>query len=83
LLGSYPHSGKHETDESDDDCDPFETMIECRLATSSNYMKKTRKYRPDELCEYLENKSISYNEIVKDDNKLFFDIDNAYNELNF
>jgi len=46
-------------------------------------MKKTRKYRPDELCEYLENKSISYNEIVKDDNKLFFDVDNAYNELNF
>lgn len=37
----------------------------------------------DHLSEKLENKSISYNEVIKPVNKLFFDIDNAYNELNF
>jgi len=58
-------------------------MIECRLASAVGYAKKTKKYRPEYLSEYLDNKGISYNEIVRDENKLFFDIDNAYKELNF
>ena len=35
------------------------------------------------MHDKLSNKSISYNEIVKAENKLFFDIDNSKNELNF
>jgi hypothetical protein len=58
-------------------------LVECRLASSIGYHKKTKKFSLDELAEKLGNKTISYNEIVQAENKLFFDVDNSKNALNF
>ena len=63
--------------------DSTESLIECRLASSIGYSRKTKKFSIGEIAEKLKNKSISYNEIVQQENKLFFDIDDAKNSLNF
>ena len=63
--------------------DHFETLIECRLASGQSYHKNTKKYSIDDLIIKLDNPLISYNEIIQIENKLFFDIDDAKNALNF
>lgn len=57
--------------------------MECRLASNGNYHTDTVKYSYSDMVEKLENKAISYNEVIQQENKLFFDIDDALNVLNF
>jgi hypothetical protein len=53
------------------------------LASTYGYHTKTKKFNLEDLAARLDNQAISYNEVIKQENKLFFDIDDSYNELNF
>ena len=57
--------------------------MECRIASIVGYHPKTTKISYEDIILKLEDKSKSYNEIVQLENKLFFDIDDAKNSLNF
>jgi hypothetical protein len=63
--------------------DEFDSLIEVRIAKSTGYLPNTKKLTFDEMTDILEDKSASYNEVVGNVNKLFFDIDNAVNQFNF
>jgi len=60
----------------------------CRLATSTGYQTKTKEFSYPDILRLVaikkrHNTKIMYNEVTRPINKLFFDIDDSLNLLNF
>lgn len=74
--------GKQEYTELD--YDTLDSTITLRTATNGvGYHKKNITASFEDMADMLTNTSISYNEVVGFNNKLFFDIDDCKNALNF